>query len=79
MTPEEQLLSYNPRVLIVGYDDKGVFSSTVCCGKEDVAVALQRYVDFKFYWLKGSQRGCDYWKNKSEVFLKQKEKEPQKI
>lgn len=75
MTPEEQLLSYNPRVLIVGYDDKGEFNSTVCCGREDVAAALPNYVDFKFYWLRGSKRGCDYWQNKVSVFLKQKENE----
>lgn len=79
MTAEERLVNYQPKILIVGYNDKGEFSSTICTGREDVAAALPNYVDFKFYWLKGSQRGCDYWRNKVDVFTKQKEKEPQKL
>lgn len=79
MTPNEKLISYHPQILIVGYDDKGEFSSTVCCGREEVAAALPRYVEFNFYWLRGSKRGMDYWRKKVDVFTKQKEKEPQKL
>lgn len=79
MTNEEKLLNYQPNILIVGYDADGNFSSTVCCGREYVSAALPRYVEFKFYWLRGSNRGMDYWRNKAGVFAKQKEKEPQKI
>jgi len=49
MTNEEKLKSLNPCRLILGYDKEGNFSSVICETKEDMIIAMDKYVGGKVF------------------------------
>jgi hypothetical protein len=69
MTPDQKLQSLSPVRLIIGYDKEGNFSSVICETKEDMVVAMDKYVGGKVYELVLSKE-LDWYKNKIEKHKK---------
>lgn len=70
MTNDQKLQSLNPCRIIIGYDAQGNFSSTLIEYKEEMIIAMEKYVGGRVYELKESKE-FDWYKNKIEKHKKQ--------